>query len=92
MPHYCAAKAGLIMLTQCLALALAPAVRVNAFAPAFLAVPPGTPPDYAERMLQRSPLRRMGSYPEAAEAIIRLAATPYMTGQLVTFDGGLSLV
>lgn len=30
-------------LTQCLALALAPAIRVNAFAPAFLAVPPGMP-------------------------------------------------
>lgn len=80
------------MLTQCLALALAPAIRVNAFAPAFLAVPPGALPDYAERMLQRSPLRRMGSYAEAAEAIVRLAATPYMTGQLLTFDGGLSLV
>jgi NAD(P)-dependent dehydrogenase (short-subunit alcohol dehydrogenase family) len=92
MPHYCAAKAGLVMLTQCMALALAPSVRVNALAPAFLAVPPGMPPDYAERMLQRSPLRRMGSYPEAAAAIVRLAATPYMTGQLVTFDGGLSLV
>lgn len=92
MPHYCAAKAGLIMLTQCLALALAPTVRVNAFAPAFLAVPPGAPPEYAERMLQRSPLRRMGRYVEAAEAVVRLAATPYMTGQLLTFDGGLSLV
>ncbi len=92
MPHYCAAKAGLVMLTRCLALALAPAVRVNAFAPAFLAVPPGMPADYAERMIQRSPLKRMGSYAEAAAAIVRLAATPYTTGQLVTFDGGLSLV
>lgn len=91
MPHYCAAKAGLIMLTQCLALALAPAIRVNAFAPAFLAVPPGTPPEYGERMMQRSPLRRMGSYPEAAAAIVRLARAPYTTGALVTFDGGLSL-
>jgi NAD(P)-dependent dehydrogenase (short-subunit alcohol dehydrogenase family) len=92
MPHYCAAKAGLVMLTRCLALALAPAVRVNAFAPAFLAVPSGTPPDHAERLVQRSPLRRMGSYAEAADAIVRLAATPYTTGQLVVFDGGLSLV
>lgn len=92
MPHYCAAKAGLIMLTQCLALALAPAVRVNAFAPAFLAVPPGAPPDYAERMMQRSPLKRIGSYAEAGQAILRLAAAPYMTGQVAVFDGGLSLV
>jgi NAD(P)-dependent dehydrogenase (short-subunit alcohol dehydrogenase family) len=91
MPHYCAAKAGLIMLTQCLALALAPAIRVNAFAPAFLAVPPGTPPEYRERMLQRSPLKRMGSYPEAGRAIVRLALAPYTTGALVMFDGGLSL-
>lgn len=92
MPHYCAAKAGLIMLTECLALALAPAVRVNAFAPAFLAVPPGAPPDYAERMMQRSPLKRIGSYAEAGQAILRLAAAPYTTGQVVVFDGGLSLV
>jgi NAD(P)-dependent dehydrogenase (short-subunit alcohol dehydrogenase family) len=92
MPHYCAAKAGLIMLTRCLALALAPAVRVNAFAPAFLAVPPGMPADYAERMIQRAPLKRPGSYAEAAQAIVRLAATPYTTGQLTVFDGGLSLV
>jgi pteridine reductase len=92
MPHYCAAKAGLIMLTRCLALALAPDVRVNAFAPAFLAVPPGMPADYAERMIQRSPLERMGSYAEAGQAIVRLAATPYTTGQLMVFDGGLSLV
>jgi NAD(P)-dependent dehydrogenase (short-subunit alcohol dehydrogenase family) len=91
MPHYCAAKAGLVMLTQCMALALAPAVRVNAFAPAFLAVPPGMPEDYAERIRQRSPLKRMGSYAEAARAIVHLAATPYMTGQVVVFDGGLSL-
>ena len=91
MIHYCAAKAGVVMLTQCLALALAPAIRVNAFAPAFLAVPPGTPPEYEVRMLQRSPLRRMGSYPEAARAIVQLALAPYTTGSLVTFDGGLSL-
>jgi NAD(P)-dependent dehydrogenase (short-subunit alcohol dehydrogenase family) len=92
MPHYCAAKAGLIMLTQCLALALAPAVRVNAFAPAFLAVPPGMPADYAERMVHRSPLKRMGDYGEAADAIVRLAAMPYVTGQILIVDGGLSLV
>jgi len=91
MIHYCAAKAGVVMLTQCLALALAPAIRVNAFAPAFLAVPPGTPPEYEARMVQRSPLRRMGSYAEAARAIVQLALAPYTTGSLVTFDGGLSL-
>ena len=50
------------------------------------------PEDYTERMRQRSPLKRMGSYAEAARAIVQLAATPYMTGQVVTFDGGLSLV
>ncbi len=33
----------------------------------------------------------MGSYAEAARAIVHLAATPYMTGQVVVFDGGLSL-
>jgi hypothetical protein len=43
-------------------------------------------------MVQRSPLRRQGSYTEAGQAIVRLAATPYTTGQLVVFDGGLSLV
>ncbi len=82
---YCATKAALLMATQCLALALAPAIRVNAVAPGYLDEP--QPP--SETLLRRVPLGRAGRYTDVVEAVLFLAGSAsYTTGAVLAVDGG----
>lgn len=84
---YCASKAALIMATRCLALALAPEIRVNAVAPGILD-PPGAPADLRGRI----PLGRFGAHEEAVLATLYLAGqASYTTGEVLTVDGGRAL-
>jgi pteridine reductase len=84
---YCASKAALVMATRCLALALAPEIRVNAVAPGILD-PPGAEPALRKRI----PQGRFGAHEEAAEWVVFLAAAAgYTTGQVVAVDGGRHL-
>ena len=84
---YCASKAALLMATRCLALALAPDVRVNAVAPGVLD-PPGAP----EPMRERIPQRRFGSHDETVRAVLfLLEGASYTTGEVLSVDGGRSL-
>jgi NAD(P)-dependent dehydrogenase (short-subunit alcohol dehydrogenase family) len=84
---YCASKAALVMATQCLALALAPEIRVNAVAPGILE-PPGAP----ETLKQRVPARRFGTLAEVADTVVfLLAGSPYTTGEVIRVDGGRGL-
>jgi NAD(P)-dependent dehydrogenase (short-subunit alcohol dehydrogenase family) len=85
---YCTSKAALVMATRCLALALAPDVRVNAVAPGLLD-PPGAPDSLRERI----PQRRFGSYAEAVEAVLFMlsGAAAYTTGEVLRVDGGRAL-
>lgn len=81
---YCASKAALIMATRCLALALAPQIRVNAVAPGIL-----DPPGADERVRERVPMKRFGSHLEAVDAVLFLAASgSYTTGAVLPVDGG----
>jgi NAD(P)-dependent dehydrogenase (short-subunit alcohol dehydrogenase family) len=84
---YCASKAALLMATECLALALAPEIRVNAVAPGILD-PPG-----ADRSLEaRVPLLRFGNHEAAVGAVLYLAASAeYTTGTVLRVDGGRAL-
>jgi pteridine reductase len=84
---YCATKAALVMATQCLALALAPDIRVNAVAPGIL-----DPPGAGETVRQKIPLMRFGTLAEVVEAIVFLAAGGgYTTGEVIRVDGGRAL-
>ena len=75
------------MATQCLALALAPEIRVNAVAPGIL-----DPPGADDAVRQRVPQRRFGTHAEAVEAVLFLAAGgTYTTGDVLPVDGGRGL-
>jgi pteridine reductase len=89
--HYLASKAGLEQLTRAWALELGPALRVNAVAPGPVAMASETTDTQRREMLARSPLRREGSVDDVAQAIVYLATAPYVTGQTLRVDGGLSV-
>jgi NAD(P)-dependent dehydrogenase (short-subunit alcohol dehydrogenase family) len=84
---YCASKAALIMATRCMALALAPEIRVNAVAPGIL-----DQPGAAAALEPRVPLGRFGRSGEVVEAVLfLLGGASYTTGDVVRVDGGRSL-
>ncbi|NDQ58797.1 MAG: SDR family oxidoreductase [Acidipila sp.] len=87
--HYCVSKAGSIMLTRCLARALAPHILVNSVAPGTIQFP-GELPD--EDYIRRVPLHRTGTGDEIAEAVLFLCTAEFITGQVLVVDGGRSLV
>jgi NAD(P)-dependent dehydrogenase (short-subunit alcohol dehydrogenase family) len=87
--HYCVSKAGVIMLTRCMAGALAPEILVNAIAPGTIQFP-GEPPD--EEYIRRVPLHRTGTGDDIAAAAIYLATSDFVTGQVIVVDGGRTLV
>lgn len=87
--HYCVSKAGSIMLTRCLARALAPEILVNSVAPGTIQFS-GEPPD--EEYIRRVPLHRTGTGDDIAAAVAYLATADFVTGQVIAVDGGRSLV
>ena len=92
-PVYSVAKAGLAALTRSLALELAPRVRVNGVAPGAIAWPEDGQFDSDERsrILATTPLGRMGTPEDIAQAVHFLACAPYITGQIIAVDGGRSI-
>ncbi|MGH9718436.1 MAG: SDR family NAD(P)-dependent oxidoreductase [Candidatus Acidiferrales bacterium] len=87
--HYCVSKAGTIMLTRCLARALAPEVLVNSVAPGTIQFPDELPD---EEYIRRVPLHRTGTGDDIADAVAYLAASDFVTGQTIVVDGGRTLV
>jgi len=87
--HYCASKAGVIMLTRALAQAFAPSVTVNSVAPGV--IPFGPPDERVRRLIDRTPAQRGGTAEEIADAVVYfLTASNFVTGQVLAIDGGLS--
>lgn len=84
---YSAAKAGLVELTRCMALDLAPSVRVNAVCPGFVQTPLLT---YGPEIAARLPLGRLARPDEIAAMIVFLASddAAFITGQCFIADGG----
>ena len=93
--HYCSSKAALHMLTQTMAKAFAPEVSVNCVAPGYIEMHrPGDGPErpIAPSFAARTPMGRNGTAEEAAAAVLFFATGPhYITGQILTVDGGLGL-
>jgi len=91
--HYCASKAGVIMMTRALAKAFAPKVTVNSVAPGVIAFEAASERDAerAARFIANTPACRAGTPDEVAYAVLYfLAASNFITGQLLVVDGGLS--
>ncbi|MGB9465130.1 MAG: SDR family oxidoreductase [Candidatus Acidiferrum sp.] len=89
VPH-CVSKAGVIMLTRCLAKTLGPAVRVNAIAPGTITLE-GDPPEWETDYVRRAPLGRTGSPDDIGDAVSYLIHAEFMTGQVLILDGGRTL-
>jgi len=89
---YAASKAALNHMTALLAKVVGPEVRVNAVAPGLIDTPWTEDWDVVRGFVSSvAPLRRTGTPEDVADLIVSLALTPYVTGQVVVVDGGLSL-
>lgn len=88
--HYCASKAGVIMLTKALAKAWAPEITVNSVAPGV--IPFEDIDERGKQMIAATPALRGGTPDEIANAAVYfLRASNFITGQTLAVDGGLSL-
>lgn len=87
---YCAMKAALLNLTYSLARALAPDIRVNAISPGLIKTELTKAwKQYHDDHLLKTPLQRLGTPEDIAEATFSLATSlPFVTGQNLIVDGG----
>lgn len=88
---YAVSKAGLIHLTRCMAVALAPATLVNCVAPGLLEGTRATAnlrPEQVERSAATSLLRKPADKDDCAEMVVAMCRTETMTGQTVVIDSG----
>lgn len=91
-PVYSAAKAGLIMLTKALAKELGPLIRVNAVSPGAILWPDSLNEASRKNIISRTLLKRQGNPEDISNAIRYLIQdADYMTGQILTIDGGRTL-
>ena len=87
---YCVSKAGVIMLTRCLARELAPAVTVNAIAPGTISFPDDAP-EIAATFIRHAPLKHTGKPQDIVDAVSYLVHAAFVTGQVLVVDGGRSI-
>lgn len=88
--HYCTSKAALHMLSQTMAKAWAPHISVNCVAPGMIVQ--GEIEDSYQHFAEKTPMRRNGTAADVAAAAVFFATAPtFITGQLLTVDGGLGL-
>jgi NAD(P)-dependent dehydrogenase (short-subunit alcohol dehydrogenase family) len=87
--HYCASKAGVIMLTRALSKAFAPDITVNSVAPGV--IPFDDIDEAGKRLIEVTPAQRGGTPEEIADAVVYfLQSSEFITGQVLAVDGGLS--
>ena len=89
---YYVAKAGVVALTEALALELAADnILVNAIAPGPILAPPGTNDEEARAVEEATPLGRWGGEAEIAKAVLALLDSDFITGETLRVDGGRHL-
>ena len=90
--HYCSSKAALHMLTRAMAKAFAPEVSVNCVAPGRIEMDDHSEDEVA-RFAAKTPMKRNGTAEDVAQAVLFFATGPqFVTGQILTVDGGLGLL
>jgi NAD(P)-dependent dehydrogenase (short-subunit alcohol dehydrogenase family) len=91
--HYCSSKAALHMLTQVMAKALAPEIAVNCVAPGMIDTGLGEKdPAFLQRLATHTPMKMNGALKDVVSAVMYFATAPhFITGQILTVDGGLGL-
>jgi 3-oxoacyl-[acyl-carrier protein] reductase/pteridine reductase len=88
--HYCTSKAALHMLSETMAKAWAPEVSVNGVAPGMIVQ--GEIEEVYEHFARKTPMQRNGAATDVAAAVLFFATAPtFITGQILTVDGGLGL-
>jgi NAD(P)-dependent dehydrogenase (short-subunit alcohol dehydrogenase family) len=91
LPYY-VAKAGVVALTEALALELAgDQILVNAIAPGPIVAPPGTSATESAAVERATPLGRWGGETEIAKAVLALVENDFITGETIRVDGGRHL-
>lgn len=91
--HYCSSKAALVMLTRCLAKALAPDLQVNSVAPGTIMFPNERRSRMMKRVMEATPLKKAGSATDVASMVLYLAChSDFITGQTFVVDGGKSIL
>ena len=96
LPGYCASKGGIINLTRAMAVELAPhRIRVNAIAPGYIETDMNREffaTQAGQRLIKQIPQRRLGQTEDLDGVLLLLAsnASRYMTGSVITIDGGQS--
>ena len=96
LPGYCASKGGIINLTRAMAVELAPhGIRVNTIAPGYIETDMNRQffaTQAGQRLIKRIPQRRLGQVEDLDGTLLLLAsdASRYMTGSVITIDGGQS--
>jgi NAD(P)-dependent dehydrogenase (short-subunit alcohol dehydrogenase family) len=95
---YAAAKAGVAALCATLALEYAPEVRANAVSPGMIATALTAPlldnfPEITDRMIDKTPLARIGTPEDIADVVVFLCSdlARFVTGQNIVVDGGMTL-
>lgn len=88
--HYCTSKAAMHMLSKTMAKAWAPEISVNCIAPGMIVT--GEVDKAYEQFARKTPMQRNGSAEDVAAAAVFFATAPhFITGQVLTVDGGLGL-
>jgi NAD(P)-dependent dehydrogenase (short-subunit alcohol dehydrogenase family) len=90
--HYCSSKAAVHMLTKVMAKALAPEIAVNAVAPGMIELGEKAAAAFMKRMAKQTPMQRNGTAADIAAAVMFFTAAPsFITGQVLSVDGGIGL-